>query len=82
MPPNATGAVSAINASATAFIGSTPRAINMTEQIATGPPPPASASSRAPNENAMTIACTRWSSEIELNDRRSTLKCPLWTVRL
>ena len=50
--------------------------------MATGEPPPASASSNAPNENAMTIAWIRRSSLIDANARRSTAKCPDLTVRL
>lgn len=54
----------------------------MTELIATGVPKPASASMSAPKQKAMMMACTRSSSLIEANDRRSTSKCPVATVRL
>jgi hypothetical protein len=47
---------------------------------ATGVPNPASASISAPNENAMMIACTRWSSLTLANERRNTSKCPVSTV--
>jgi hypothetical protein len=54
----------------------------MTLVIATGVPKPASASSSAPNENAMMIAWIRWSSLIFANERRSTAKSPVLTVML
>ena len=54
----------------------------MTTVIATGVPNPASASSRAPKQNAMMIAWTRWSELTFSNERRSTSKCPQATVRL
>ena len=60
--PNATGAVLATSASAAAFIGLKPSAISITDVTATGVPKPASASSSAPNENAMRTAWIRWSS--------------------
>ena len=82
IPPNATGAVSAMSASAAALSGWKPIAMSITAQIATGEPPPARASISAPNEKAMTIACTRRSLPIFANDRRSTAKSPVWTVRL
>ncbi len=80
--PNATGAVLATSASTAAFSGRKPSAMSMTEVIATGVPKPASASSSAPKQNAMMIAWIRWSSLTELNDRRSTSKCPVSTVML
>ena len=80
--PNATGAVLATRATAAALSGRNPSAISMTELIATGVPNPASASISAPKQNAMIIAWMRWSSLIEANDRRSTSKCPVSTVRL
>ena len=80
--PNATGAVFATSATTAAFIGWKPRAISMTTVIATGVPNPASASSRAPKQNAMMIAWTRWSELTFSNERRSTSKCPEATVRL
>lgn len=67
---------------AAAFIGRKPSAINMTALITTGVPKPASASSNAPKQNATMIAWTRWSALIDANDRRSTSKCPVSTVRL
>ena len=78
--PNATGAVLAVSASAAALSGWNPSAISITEVTATGVPNPASASSSAPNENAMMTACTRWSSLTRANERRSTSKCPVSTV--
>jgi hypothetical protein len=80
--PNATGAVFAISATAAALSGAKPSAISMTTVIATGVPKPASASSRAPKQNAMMIAWIRWSGLTFSNDRRSTSKCPVSTVRL
>ena len=50
--------------------------------IATGVPKPASASSSAPKQKAMITAWMRWSSEIALNERRSTAKCPVSSVML
>ena len=41
-----------------------PAAISIAAEMATGAPNPASDSSSAPNQNAMTMASTRWSSEI------------------
>ena len=80
--PNATGDVLATSAIAAAFIGEKPSAMSITEQIATGVPKPASASSSAPKQNAISTACTRWSALTWPNDRRSTAKCPLLTVML
>jgi hypothetical protein len=80
--PNATGAVLATSATAAAFIGLKPTAISITAVIATGVPNPASASRSAPKQNAMITAWMRWSSEIVANERRSTAKCPVSTVRL
>ena len=82
MAPNATGAVSATRAIATALNGLKPIAMSMTAQIAIGEPPPASASISAPKVNAMTMAWIRWSLETELNDRPSTSKCPVSRVML
>ena len=56
--------------------------MSMTELIATGVPKPASASISAPKQNAMMIAWMRWSSLIAANERRSTSKWPVCTVRL
>ena len=81
-PPKATGAVSATSARAIALSGLKPMAMSMTPQMAIGEPPPASASMSAPNEKAITIACTRWSSLTRANDRRRTAKCPVSTVML
>ena len=80
--PNATGAVLAIRATAAALSGWKPSAISITTVIATGVPKPASASSSAPKQNAMMIACTRWSELTLSKERRSTSKCPDDTVRL
>jgi len=44
----------------------------MTAVTATGVPNPASASSSAPKQKAMLMACTRWSGDNEPNARRST----------
>ena len=80
--PNATGAVSAISATATALIGRKPRPTNITPQIATGVPKPARASSNAPKQKAIMTTCTRWSLDTELNARRKTAKSPVSTVML
>ena len=82
MAPKATGAVLATSATAAAFIGLKPTAISITAVIATGVPKPASASSRAPKQNAIITAWMRWSSEIDENERRSTWKWPVATVML
>ena len=82
MAPNATGAVSATRATATARSGLSPRPTSITLQIATGVPNPASASSSAPKQKAMTTTCTRTSSETIANARRSTLKYPAASVML
>ena len=74
MAPNATGAVLATSASTAAFSGLKPSAINITDVTATGVPKPASASSSAPNENAISTAWMRWSSLTCANDRRNTSK--------
>ena len=80
--PKATGAVLATSATEAALIGWKPSAISITAVIATGVPKPASASSSAPKQKAMITACTRWSSEIAPNERRSTAKWPVSTVML
>ena len=54
----------------------------MTTLIATGVPKPASASSRPPKQKAMMTAWMRWSGLTFSNERRSTSKCPVATVRL
>ena len=64
------------------MIGAKPTAISITAVIATGVPKPARASISAPKEKAMITAWMRWSSEIRANDRRSTAKCPVFTVML
>ena len=76
MAPNATGAVSATRATTTAFIGLKPSAISITEQMATGVPNPASASSSAPNAKPMITAWTRSSELTALKDCRRIAKCP------
>ncbi len=50
--------------------------------IATGAPKPASASSSAPKQNAIRIACVRWSDDNAPKLRCSTSKCPVATVML
>ena len=55
--PKATGAVFATRATEAALIGLKPSAMSITEQIATGVPKPASASSSAPKQKAMRTAC-------------------------
>ena len=50
--------------------------------MATGVPKPARPSISAPKEKAIMMAWMRWSSEIVANDRRSTAKCPVFTVML
>ena len=82
MAPKATGAVLATSATEAALIGWRPSARSMTAEIATGVPKPASASIRAPKQKAMMTAWMRWSSEMLVNERRRTLKCPLSTVML
>ena len=77
MAPKATGAVLATSATAAALAGWKPRPMSMTEQIATGVPKPASASSRAPKQKAISTACTRWSSLRRPNERLMTAKYPL-----
>ena len=72
--PNATGAVSATRASAAARSGEKPTPTSMTPQIATGVPKPASASSSAPKQNAMTTTWTRGSSDTLSNALRITAK--------
>ena len=80
--PNATGAVSATRASDAARSGENPSPTSITPQIATGVPNPASASSSAPKQNAMTTTCTRGSSETLENARRRTAKYPVASVML
>ena len=80
MAPNATGAVLATSATVAAFSGLKPRAISITELIATGVPNPASASIKPPKQNAMMMAWTRWSLDTVPKERRSTSKCPVSTV--
>jgi hypothetical protein len=80
--PNATGAVSATSATATARSGDSPIPTSITPQIATGVPNPASASSSAPKQNAIITTCTRMSSETVANARLSTAKCPVAAVML
>ena len=80
--PNATGAVLATRATTAALSGWKPSAISITTVTATGVPNPASASSSAPKQKAMMIAWMRWSGLTFSNDRRSTSKCPVATVRL
>ncbi len=72
--PKATGAVSATSATAAARTGLIPSPTSMIPQIATGVPKPASASSSAPKQNAITTTCTRRSSEMALNARFNTAK--------
>jgi len=67
--PNATGAVSATSASDAARSGENPSPTSITPQMATGVPNPASASSRAPKQNAITTTWTRGSSETLLKAR-------------
>ena len=78
--PKATGAVFATSASTAAFIGLKPSAINITEVTATGVPKPASASSSAPNENAMMHRLDALVVAHLANERRRTSKCPVSTV--
>ena len=80
--PNATGAVLATSATTAALSGRNPRAMSMTLVMATGVPKPASASRRAPKQNAMMTAWIRWSSLTLAKDRRRTSKCPVTTVML
>ncbi len=82
MAPNATGAVSATSATATARSGLRPSPTSMTLQMAGGVPKPASASSSAPKQKAMTTTWTRMSSDTMLNARRSTAKYPVASVML
>jgi hypothetical protein len=80
--PKATGAVSATSATAAARTGGMPRPTSMIPQIATGVPKPASASSRAPKQNAMTTTWTRLSSEMVEKARFSVAKWPVASVML
>ena len=80
MAPNAAGAVLPIRATPAAFSGSKPSAISIPTVIATGEPKPASASSRAPNENPTMSAWMRWSPETAPTPRRSVRKWPVATV--
>ena len=77
MAPKATGAVLATSETAAALAGLKPSPMSITEQIATGVPNPASASSRAPKQKAISTAWTRWSSLRRPNERLMTAKCPL-----
>ena len=52
--PNATGAVFATSTAAAARAGRRPSVTSITPVMASGAPKPASASSRAPKQNAMT----------------------------
>ena len=72
----------ATSATTAAFMGSKPMAMSITTVMATGVPNPASASSSAPKQKAMMIAWIRWSGLTFSNERRSTSKCPVVTVRL
>lgn len=80
--PKATGAVLATSATLAALTGLNPSAMSMTAVMATGVPKPARASSRAPNEKAMTMAWTRWSGLTAPNERRRTSKWPVFVVML
>ena len=80
--PNATGAVFATSATTAARIGAKPSAMSINDVTATGAPNPASASRSAPKQNAMRIACVRWSAENAPKLRRSTSKWPVTTVML
>ena len=80
--PNATGAVLATSARIAARIGAKPSATSITDVIATGAPKPASASRSAPKQNAMRIACVRWSAENAPKLRRRMSKWPVATVML
>ncbi len=82
MAPNATGAVSATSATAAARSGVSPMPTSITPQIATGVPNPASASSRAPKQNAITTTWTRTSSDTLRNARRRIAKYPVASVML
>ena len=78
--PKATGAVLATRATAAALSGARPRAMSITDVMATGVPKPASASISAPKQKATMIAWMRWSSLIDANERRRTWKWPVSTV--
>jgi len=80
MAPNATGAVFATSDTVAASSGRIPIATSMAALSSTGVPKPASASIRAPKQNAIRMACTRWSSLTRVNERRSTSEWPLSTV--
>ena len=80
--PNATGAVLPISDSAADLSGEKPSAISITVVMATGVPKPASPSISAPKAKAMITAWMRLSSEILANERRSTAKWPVFSVRL
>ena len=72
--PKATGAVSATSASEAARSGENPTPTSITPQMATGVPNPASASSSAPKQNAITTTWMRGSSETPLKALRRIAK--------
>ena len=79
--PNATGAVLANSTTVAAFSGGMPSARIMVAVMATGAPKPASASSRPPKQNAMSMAWMRTSPlPILSKTRRRSSKRPEATV--
>ena len=79
--PKATGAVLATSAVMADRMGGRPRATSIAPVMATGAPKPASASSRAPKQNAMSMACTRMSPRpTALKVARTSSIRPLMTV--
>ncbi len=81
-PPYATGDVLAIRQRTAARKGSNPRPTSIAPQIATGVPPPAAPSTKAPNAKPIKIAWILASADRPAIDRRTMLNCPVSTVRL
>ena len=82
MAPKATGAVLARSETTADFRGFIPAAISMAAEMATGAPKPASDSSSAPKQNAIRMASTRWSFEIDRIFAPSTSNQPETTDSL
>ena len=79
--PKATGAVLAMSAMQAASSAGNPAPARSAAEIATGAPNPAAPSRKAPNEKAMSKACTRWSAESRVTDRFITSSPPASTER-
>ena len=81
MAPNATGAVLAMSDRLPASSAGKPRPTSSAAEIATGVPNPQAPSMNAPNEKAMSSACTRRSPDRCATDCLTTSKVPVWTAR-